>query len=161
MNLQDAGSIATIAGTALAVVAIGVGLYQIRQIGKVEKESNKANVSVRFEYGVVREGKAVFLVFENHGKATAKGVRLDFPANTKWHFVAHPSSFPFQKSGGILSLYPGAKLQYFVGRPLARSPFETLKTTSIQASLSFKDDVKGDHVEQVSLTLQDQTFVAK
>jgi hypothetical protein len=161
LELQDIGAIATIVGTSLTLVAIVVALFQIHQLGQVEKSSNKANISVRYEYGTVREGKAVFIVFENHGRSSATKVQLFFDDHTKWHFVKHPSSLPFQTEQGIQNLFPGAKLQYFVGRPLAKSPFEDLRTKSIPGLLSYKDDIVGPQTLDVSLTLQDQTFIAK
>ena len=161
MSLQDIGAIATIVGTSLTLVAIIVALIQIHQLGQVEKSSNKANISVRYEYGTVREGKAVFIVFENHGRTSATKVQLSFDSKTKWHFVKHPSSFPFQGDRGIQNLFPGAKLQYFVGRPLSKSPFEHLRTNSITGLLSYTDEIVGTQKFEVTLTLQDQTFIAR
>lgn len=150
-------SIATIVSTLVAIAALLFTAYQVRLMKRAEIQNSKALISVVYRKGVTRGKPSVFIVFENHGRAMASNITLRFLGDEKWHNVSNPESYPFNSAQGISVLFPGQKLEYFVGHQTKLKPLAKVKVT---AELQYFDSVTGTSSRKVELTLVDQVFVA-
>jgi hypothetical protein len=159
--LQTITNVSTIVASVVAIIGVIIGLYQIRQFSKSEKSANQAYISVKYVTGLARQKPAVFLVIRNHGNSSATNVRISFDNGAKWHFVANPQKFPFLQPSGIAEILPGSKLKYFVGTLANNSPLHALKTDSVMATLQYLDKSVGKSESRISLTLQDEAYLAR
>jgi len=150
-------------GGIIALIAVIVSTVQLAQSKKATVLSNRAYVSVRYEISK-RPAKpdVVFLVFENHGRAIARKISLDFGGQTNWQYMQKPDDLPFVGAANIHELLPGMTLKYFVGDLSSRSTLMSLREHEVNATLTYLDDLTGkDQTHKVALTLRHLKYAIK
>ena len=157
LSTSDWIGIATIVSTIVAIAALVFTAYEIRLMKRAEIQNTKALVSVIYRKGTTRGRASVFICFENHGRVPASNITLRFLNEQKWHHVANPDRYPFNTQQGISVLFPGQKLEYFVGQ---QTYLKHLSQGSVTAELEYLDSVIGRSSSKLQLSLIDQTFVA-
>jgi hypothetical protein len=145
-----------ILGGLVALTALVVSAIQLVQARRATVLSNRAYVSVRYEISK-RPSKddIVLLVFENHGRAIARNISLDFGQQTGWQYMQRPEDLPFAGDTKIHELLPGMTLKYFVGDLSPKSTLKALREAEVRATLNYLDDLTGkEKTHEVALTLR-------
>lgn len=150
-------------GGLVALIALVVSAIQLVQSRKATLLSNRAYVSVRYEISKrAAKPDVILLVFENHGRAIARNIRLDFGSQTGWKYIQRPEDLPFVGDTNIHSLLPGMTLRYFVGDLSPKSTLIALKDAEIIAMLAYIDDLTGkSQSHEVTLTLRHLKYAIK
>lgn len=150
-------------GGLIAIIALVVSAVQLAQSRKATLLSNRSYVSVRYEISRrLDKADAVLLVFENHGRAIARNISLNFGGKTGWEYIQKPEDLPFIGDSKIHELLPGMSLRYFVGDLSPKSTLVSLKDSSVTAMLSYKDDMTGrEQSHEVALTLRHLKYATK
>ena len=150
-------------GGVIALLAVIVSTIQLAQSKKATVLSNRAYVSARYEISK-REGKpdVVLLVFENHGRAIARNISLDFHGQTGWEYMQKPEDLPFVGEANIHELLPGVALRYFVGDLSPKSTLMSLREDELKTTLAYTDDLTGKKkTNEVALTLRHLKYALK